>query len=79
MVQSVTNVDILVDTLHADFDDVVSSESYVMNKDDSYSLWHHRLGHALISKLKHIEGICANDKDSVCITCPMAKIFKLPF
>lgn len=46
-----------------------------------YTLWHNRLGHAPVSKLKFIDCVkhCAHVADQVCITCPMAKFTKLPF
>ena len=47
-----------------------------------YSLWHVRLGHAPFSKLKHIS--CLKDQlkkpeNDICISCPMAKLTKLPY
>ncbi|GJR80268.1 retrovirus-related pol polyprotein from transposon TNT 1-94 [Tanacetum coccineum] len=48
----------------------------------SYSLWHLRLGHISDSKLKHVSGISnSNDKTNIvsCLSCPMAKFTKLPY
>ncbi|GKB73809.1 retrovirus-related pol polyprotein from transposon TNT 1-94 [Tanacetum coccineum] len=47
-----------------------------------FSLWHHRLGHLSVSKMKHIQ--CTdvtrvNKTGSTCLTCPMAKLTKWPF
>ncbi|KMS95616.1 hypothetical protein BVRB_006640 [Beta vulgaris subsp. vulgaris] len=44
-------------------------------------LWHHRLGHAPLSKLKHIPQILPflSQPAKVCVTCPLAKFQKLPF
>ena len=52
----------------------VSAGHCDLNKKDSYSLWHHRLGHAPLSKLKHIEGVSLVDHDKVCVTCPTSKM-----
>lgn len=45
------------------------------------ALWHHRLGHASVTKLKHIPCVkpYVHDKSQICITCPMAKFAKLPY
>ena len=56
----------------------VTSTCDLHNK-DGYSLWHHRLGHAPLSILRHMDGISFVANDKVCVTCPMAKMFKLPF
>jgi len=37
------------------------------------------LGHAPVSKLKHRRDVPSTVTEDVCVTCPMAKIFKLPF
>ena len=50
-----------------------------MDNKDSCSLWHNRLGHAPLSKLRHLEGISFSTNDRVCVTSLMAKMFKLPF
>ena len=47
----------------------------------SYSMWHHILGHVSDSNLKHIyvfEHVLTNGKDT-CLSCPMAKFTKLPY
>lgn len=48
---------------------------------DQFTLWHNRLGHAPVSKLKLIDCIkhCTHEINQVCLTCPMAKFTKLPF
>lgn len=47
-----------------------------------YSLWHNRMGHTPMSKLKYIHSI-ANElhdcSEKLCITCPMSKFTKQPF
>jgi len=43
------------------------------------TLWHLRLGHAPLSKIKDIAGSTKNVFDEICLTCPMSKFFKLPF
>ena len=48
----------------------------------TYSLWHKRLGHASLSKMKRIPELklCTEQHmDQVCLTCPMAKMTRLPF
>ncbi|KAL2902613.1 Retrovirus-related Pol polyprotein from transposon TNT 1-94 [Bienertia sinuspersici] len=45
------------------------------------TLWHHRLGHAPIAKMKRIEGLKGlnvNSKEE-CLTCPLGKFTKLPY
>lgn len=48
---------------------------------DDYTLWHSRLGHAPVSKLKFMDCVrsCTLNADKVCLTCPMAKFTRLPF
>lgn len=48
---------------------------------DQYTLWHNRLGHAHVSKLKYIDCIkhYAHVTEQVCLICPLAKFTKLPF
>lgn len=48
---------------------------------DQYTMWHNRLGHAPVSKLKFINCIkhCADASNTVCLTCPMAKFTKLSY
>ncbi|KAK9673127.1 hypothetical protein RND81_12G148200 [Saponaria officinalis] len=46
----------------------------------NFSLWHNRLGHAPLSKIKHLT--CLNLQKcnaELCLTCPMAKLTKQPF
>jgi len=57
----------------------VVRDSCQLNKSDLFSVWHHRLGHAPVSKLKYINVVPAKVNDQVCITCPMSKMFALPF
>ena len=47
----------------------------------SLALWHHRLGHAPLSKLKHIPSSPKQitPYTKTCVTCPMARFSKLPF
>lgn len=47
-----------------------------------FSLWHHRLGHLSVSRMKQIQCTdlpTVNDIGSTCLTCPMAKLTKMPF
>lgn len=48
---------------------------------DPLAQWHHRLGHAPLSKLKHIPCVqpYTQNQPTVCVTCPMAKFTKVPF
>lgn len=47
---------------------------------NSTEVWHHRLGHALVSNIKRIPFLSKlSYSDKVCITCPMAKFTKLPY
>lgn len=48
---------------------------------ETFSLWHHRLGHAPLTKLRHIPHIQAHltNTNELCLTCPMAKFTKQPF
>ncbi|KAK9697995.1 hypothetical protein RND81_08G075400 [Saponaria officinalis] len=44
------------------------------------SLWHHRLGHAPWSKIKHLNHLkIRNNVEGICLSCPMAKFTKLLF
>lgn len=50
--------------------------------ESEYTLWHQRLGHASISKMLHIARVkpCLyQEKDQVCLTCPMSKMTRLAF
>jgi len=69
----------LVNNFHPSGDQVTSSESCVLHQHSSYSLWHYRLGHAPVSKLKYIVDVPSDTSDSVCVACPMEKMFRLPF
>lgn len=50
-------------------------------KPNPLELWHYRLGHAPVAKLKHIPDISpfTNENPRVCVTCPMSKFPRLPF
>jgi len=56
---------------------VFSRKAHAFN----YTLWHHRLGHAPMSKLMHILALqmLLRKHSEVCLTCPMAKFTKLTF
>lgn len=41
-----------------------------------YSLWHHRLGHALLKKLNKIGCITHEKIHEECLICPMGKLTK---
>uniref|UniRef100_A0A803LRD3 Uncharacterized protein n=1 Tax=Chenopodium quinoa TaxID=63459 RepID=A0A803LRD3_CHEQI len=46
-----------------------------------FAVWHHRLGHASVKKLKHIPCVKKTIKENsqICVTCPMEKFTKLPY
>ncbi|GJZ50579.1 cysteine-rich receptor-like protein kinase 8 [Tanacetum coccineum] len=49
---------------------------------NKFSLWHHRLGHLSVSRMKHIQStdVSVNaSNDVTCLTCPMAKLTKSPY
>lgn len=49
---------------------------------NQFSVWHQRLGHASVSKLRHIDRVkpfLSQQKEQVCLTCPLAKMTKLVF
>ncbi|KAK9749069.1 hypothetical protein RND81_02G100300 [Saponaria officinalis] len=47
---------------------------------DKSSLWHYRLGHAPLSKLKSLTTLDIHSHgNEICLTCPMAKLTKTPF
>ncbi|XP_074364467.1 uncharacterized protein LOC141705373 [Apium graveolens] len=49
-------------------------------KSTPVTVWHHRLGHAPLSKINLIPEISTTKTSSqICVTCPMAKFTKLPF
>lgn len=45
------------------------------------ALWHRRVGHASLGKLKHIPCVkpFTLEKSQICITCPMSKFAKFSF
>jgi len=52
----------------------------IANKQVTFHVWHQTLGHASVSKLKHMEIVpkpC--ESKEVYLTCPMAKFAKLPY
>uniref|UniRef100_A0A803MBF1 GAG-pre-integrase domain-containing protein n=1 Tax=Chenopodium quinoa TaxID=63459 RepID=A0A803MBF1_CHEQI len=53
----------------------------VPNNSNSLILWHNRLGHASLGKLKHISYVkpYTQQNTQICITCPMAKFTKLSY
>ncbi|XP_074347279.1 uncharacterized protein LOC141686120 [Apium graveolens] len=57
-----------------------SSQSSVIER-NSLELWHNRLGHAPVEKIKQIKAITAigAHQNKVCVTCPLSKFTKLPF
>lgn len=46
-----------------------------------HALWHHRLGHAPLAKIKKLPSLShlPSTTSDVCITCPMAKFTKKPY
>lgn len=49
---------------------------------NQFSVWHQRLGHASVSKLRHIDRVkpfLSQQKEQVCLTCPLAKMTNLVF
>jgi len=48
----------------------------IVNKN---TLWHLRLGHAPLSRIRHVVDIDKNKHEEICLTCPMSKFFKLPY
>lgn len=63
-----------------DIDSPVAANSSTLNS-NLFFLWHQRLGHAPISRLKHIPSLksLSQPSDQVCITCHMSKFSKLPY
>lgn len=43
------------------------------------TLWHHRLGHAPLKKLKQIGCVAQDSKEDTCLICPMGKMTKSPY
>uniref|UniRef100_A0A803MGK3 Uncharacterized protein n=1 Tax=Chenopodium quinoa TaxID=63459 RepID=A0A803MGK3_CHEQI len=52
-----------------------------VNKLSEPTLWHQRLGHAPMTKIRKIEELKGVEKkcEDVCLTCPAAKFTKLPY
>jgi len=47
---------------------------------ESYEVWHKRLGHAPLNKLKQLSNAQLSvTENKVCVTCPMAKFTRHPF
>ncbi|GKE70737.1 cysteine-rich receptor-like protein kinase 8, partial [Tanacetum coccineum] len=68
-------------SLYSFFANSMPNKSAFSVFNNSYNLWHHRLGHVSDSTLKHISCIphvSKSNKDT-CLSCPMAKFTKLPF
>ena len=59
----------------------VSAMKSVKQDENSLSLWHNRLGHASIARLKNIPSVkpYTSQNLQVCISCPMAKFTKPPY
>ncbi|KAK9672531.1 hypothetical protein RND81_12G106300 [Saponaria officinalis] len=58
------------------------NENRLMNATavDNCSLWHYRLGHTLLSNLKHLTMLRLHyPSNIVCLTCPMARLTKSTF
>jgi len=52
----------------------------IANKQVDFNICHKSVGHASVSKLKHIEVVpIPCEAKEVCLTCPMAKFAKLPY
>jgi len=63
---------------------VAMPESVVLaansQQNNDFHLWHQRLGHASMSRLKYIDCISVKPAGlQRCLTCPMAKFSKLPY
>lgn len=54
--------------------------NHVTRKKNDYVLWHDRLGHAPMNKLKMIDCISNTcvETDDVCLTCPLTRFTRLP-
>ncbi|GJW84599.1 cysteine-rich receptor-like protein kinase 8 [Tanacetum coccineum] len=67
------------------FSSLFSCSAGIYNKPvctNMFSLWHHRLGHLSVSKMKHIQCndvLTMNEAGSTCLTCLMAKLTRFPF
>ncbi|GJX42514.1 cysteine-rich receptor-like protein kinase 8 [Tanacetum coccineum] len=70
---------------NSDNSSLFSCSAGVYNKavcPNMYSLWHHRLGHISVTKMKHVQSSdihVVNDNETTYLTCPMAKLIKLPY
>ncbi|GJW16847.1 cysteine-rich receptor-like protein kinase 8 [Tanacetum coccineum] len=66
-------------SLYSFFANSMPNKSAFSVFNNSYSLWHHRLGHVSDSTLKHIPCIPQSSKShtDTCLSCPMAKYTKL--
>ncbi|GKD61572.1 retrovirus-related pol polyprotein from transposon TNT 1-94, partial [Tanacetum coccineum] len=68
-------------SLYSFFSNYMPNKSAFSVFNNSYSLWHHRLGHVSNSTLKHITCVphASKSHNDTCLSCPMAKFTKLPF
>ena len=58
---------------------VVGAAGY-SKESESFEVWHKRLGHDPLSKLRNITDISLPfQENKACVTCPMAKLTKQPF
>ena len=77
VVQPISNSASLVDNFPIALAEVARG-GCELNKSDSFSLWHHRLGHAPMSKLKYTDIVPAKVNDNVCVTlhvqCPKCSL-----
>jgi len=79
-VKIVSNVASLVNEFNHKVSKKIAIDNCVLiNKQESFSLWHHTLGHAPVSKLKYIEVVPSANTEGVYVICLIAKMFKLPF
>lgn len=48
---------------------------------NNLDIWHNRLGHAPLAKIKQISSLPSSPKlnSTICLTCPLARFTKLPF
>lgn len=68
-------------SLQASSNTTTSSQIPTPNVTNTMDLWHHRLGHAPVAKLKLIPSIepFIKQHKKICLTYPMSKFTKLPF
>lgn len=61
--------------------DDTSLSHVVPDTSNSSELWHHRLGHDPLDKIKLISSLklAVQQSNKVCVTCPMSKFTKMPF